>query len=69
MKYFAVLLIAAATYFFLARQAPVATAVQAITQAPAPGTDFLKRPLDRTHEVLTQARARADDSDAAATRR
>ena len=69
MKYIAVLLIAGATYFYLARQAPIATAVQAITQAPTPGTDFLKRPLDRTHEVLTQARARAGDSDAAATGR
>jgi len=62
MKYIAVLLIAGATYLFLARQAPVAPAVNAITQAsPAPGSDFLKRPLDRTQEVLQQARARADD--------
>ena len=61
MKYVAVILIAAGTYFFLARQAPVKQAVQAISQAPEQGTDFLKRPLDRTKEVLQQARVRADD--------
>jgi hypothetical protein len=61
MRYIAVLLVAGATYLFLARQAPVEQAVHAITQAPAPGTDFLKSPLDRTHEVLQQARAHADD--------
>jgi len=61
MKYIAVLVIAGATYLLLARQAPVAPAVNAITQAPSPGTDFLKRPIDRTKEVLQQARNRVDD--------
>ncbi|HEX4085495.1 MAG TPA: hypothetical protein VHY22_11325 [Chthoniobacteraceae bacterium] len=61
MKYAAVILIAAGTYFYLARQAPVKQAVEAVTAAPGQGTDFLKRPLDRTREVLQQARQRADD--------
>jgi hypothetical protein len=63
MKYIAVLLVAGGIYFFLARQAPVGQAVKAVAMAPAqaPGTDFLKRPLDRTQEVLRQARQRADD--------
>ena len=59
MKYIAVLVIAGATYLFLARQAPVAQAVNAITQSP--GSNILKRPLDRTQQVLQQARTRADD--------
>jgi len=59
MKYIAVILIAGATYLYLAHNTPVAQAVNAIT--PTPGTDFLKRPLDRTQEVLQQARTRADD--------
>ena len=61
MKYIAVLVIAGATYLFLAHQAPVGPAVKAVTQAPEAGTDFLKRPLDRTQEVLQQAKVRADD--------
>jgi len=60
MKYIAVILVAGATYLFLAHQAPVGQAVKAVTQ-PTPGTDFLKQPLDRTHEVLDQARTRAND--------
>ena len=61
MKYIAVLVIAGATYLFLARQAPVAQAVNAITQSPGSGSNILKRPLDRTQQVLQQARTRADD--------
>ncbi len=61
MKYIAVLVIAGASYFYLARQAPVGQAVNAITDTRTPGADFLKRPLDRTQEVLQQARVRADD--------
>ncbi|MGA3169869.1 MAG: hypothetical protein ABSE62_02545 [Chthoniobacteraceae bacterium] len=61
MRYIAVLLIAGATYLYLAHQAPVKQAVDAVTQSPTPGTDFLKAPLDRTHEVLDQARNRAAD--------
>lgn len=59
MKYIAVLLLAGGTYLAFAQHAAVAPAVVAI--APAPGSDFLKRPLDRTQEVLRQARTRADD--------
>jgi len=61
MKYIAVLLIAGAAYFALARHAPMAPAPDVATPAAAPGSDFLKRPLDRTREVLQQARTRADD--------
>jgi hypothetical protein len=61
MKYIAVILVAGATYLILARQAPVGQAVNAIAQPAAPGTDFLKAPLDRTQQVLQQARVRADD--------
>ena len=63
MKYIAVLLIAGATYLYLARQAPVAQAVRAIAPAPesTPGTDFLKRPIDRTQEVLKPVRANTED--------
>ena len=59
MKYIALLVIAGAVYLFLAHQAPISQAVNAL--APKPGTDFLKQPLDRTQEVLQQARVRADD--------
>jgi hypothetical protein len=59
VKYIAATLIAGLAYLYLAHQAPVTQAVSAV--APAPGSDFLKRPLDRTHEVLQQARTRADD--------
>jgi len=61
MKYIAAIFVAGVVYLVLARQAPVAQAVHAITQAPSPGTDYFKQPLDRTHEVLDQARKRADD--------
>lgn len=64
MKYLAVIVVAGATYLYLAHKTPVGQAVNAITQSPqayTPGTDFLKRPLDRTQEVLQQARVRAND--------
>lgn len=35
------------------RMAPTAA-----TGSPTPGTDFLKRPIDRTHEVLNQVKQR-----------
>lgn len=63
MKYIAVIILAVAIYLFLKPQsqiAPSATDTVA-TQAPSPRTDFLKRPIDRTNEVLQQARNRADD--------
>jgi hypothetical protein len=57
MKYIAALVLAGGAYLFLARPAPVSP--------PAPGqsagSDFLKDPLDRTHEVLKQARTRTQD--------
>ena len=77
MKYLFLLATVGAGYFFLLHQAPVAPAVQAVTQqeaaplttgprgntepvpaAPAPHTDYLKRPIDRTKEVLGQVAAR-----------
>jgi hypothetical protein len=59
MKYIAVLLVAGTVYLVLARPAPVASAAH--SRASAAGSDFLKEPLDRTHEVLDQARSRAKD--------
>jgi hypothetical protein len=59
MKYIAVLVIAGGVYLTLARPAHVAPA--AGTDTSTPGTDFLKAPLDRTHEVLNQAHTRAQD--------
>jgi hypothetical protein len=69
MKYLLVFLLAGATYLALARHAPVTQGVHAITEEPkaaaaqagTPGSNFLKRPIDRTEEVLKQARSRADD--------
>jgi hypothetical protein len=62
MKYIAVLLVAGAAYFILAHHAPVAPAANAsIAQPYEPGSDFLKRPIDRTQDVLKQARTRAED--------
>jgi len=78
MKYLLILATVGAGYFFLLHKAPVAPAVQAVTQqeaaplttgprgntepaagsAPAPHTDYLKRPIDRTKEVLGQVAAR-----------
>ncbi len=59
MKYIAVLLVAGGVYLYLGRPAPVKTGASSPPEAT--GTDFLKAPLDRTHEVLKQARGRADD--------
>ena len=61
MKYLAVIVIAGAVYVYLARQAPVGQAVSAVVQTSTPGSDFLKRPLDRTQEVLKTAREQAKD--------
>jgi hypothetical protein len=61
MKYIAALLVAGGVYAMIAHKVPVKAAVPAASDASAPGTDFLKRPLDRTHEVLDQAHARAQD--------
>ena len=66
MKYIAALLVAGGVYLTLARPMPVAPGgatpgASAQSDDSTPGTDFLKRPLDRTHEVLKQARTRAQD--------
>lgn len=70
MKYLALLAAVAVIYFVLARRTPVTevkeamaqTEVQPLTQGPravaAPATSALKRPLDRTHAVLDQVKAR-----------
>jgi len=80
MKYLFLLATVGAGYFFLLHKAPVAPAVQAVTQqeaaplttgprgntdpapaaaaAPAPQSNYLKRPIDRTREVLGQVAAR-----------
>jgi hypothetical protein len=59
MKYIAVLLVAGAAYLLLAR--PMTPAGGRASSGSTPGSDFLKAPLDRTHEVLDQARTRASD--------
>jgi hypothetical protein len=65
MKYIAVLLVAGGVYLTLARPVlvPASGATPGASQSDdsAAGTDFLKAPLDRTHEVLKQARTRAQD--------
>jgi hypothetical protein len=71
MRYLALLAVVAIVYFVLARRAPVAdvkeamaqTEVQPLTRgprevAPVPATSSIKRPLDRTHAVLDQVKAR-----------
>jgi hypothetical protein len=73
MKYVVLLIIVVAVYFFLVRKAPVAPVVKEITQqdaapltsgpksppvAASPGTNALKRPIDRTKEVLNQVKQR-----------
>ena len=68
MKYFIALLIAGGLYFVCFRTAPVGAVTKTMTEAPAAPTttaaahnasspqhsNALKRPLDRTHEVLGQ---------------
>ena len=70
MKYVFLLAAVAVIYFFLSRHAPVAPVAEAVTQkevaslttggrdVPPPASNFLKRPLDRTHAVLNQAKQR-----------
>ena len=66
MKIIALLIAIACVYFYFARQTPVAEVAQTVTgqeltplatgpkdATPAP-TNSLKRPIDRTHEVLGQ---------------
>jgi hypothetical protein len=76
MKYLLILATVGAGYFFLLHKAPVAPAVEAVTQqeaaplstgprgntepatASAPQSNSLKRPIDRTKEVLGQVAGR-----------
>lgn len=75
MKYLGLLVAAAIIYFILAREAPVEQVKEAIVQTeaapltqggrdPAPSAgSTLKRPLDRTHEVLDKVKARNGDGE------
>jgi hypothetical protein len=68
MKYVLILAAVAVIYFFLSREAPVAPVAEAVVQkevaplttggrdVPPPASNFLKRPLDRTHAVLDQVK-------------
>jgi hypothetical protein len=69
MKYVFLLTAVLAVYCILTRSAPVKPAVQAVTQQeaaplttgprdPSPASSSLKKPFDRTHEVLDQVRQR-----------
>jgi hypothetical protein len=74
MKYVFLLIMVALVYLFLVRKAPVAPVVKEITQqeaaplttgpanapapAPAQSSNSLKRPIDRTKEVLNQVKQR-----------
>jgi hypothetical protein len=62
MKYIAVLLVAGGVYVMLSHhRAPVSPEATDQSAAATPGTDWLKEPLDRTHEVLDQAKTRTKD--------
>ena len=70
MKYLALLAVVAVIYFVLGRHAPVAEVQEAIAQSevkpltqgnreiPSTASNSLKRPFDRTHDVLDQVKAR-----------
>ena len=74
MKFILLIVIVLAVYFFLVRHAPVKPVAKEVTGKEAqplstggqaqssPGqSNFLKRPLDRTHEVLDQVKKRNGD--------
>jgi hypothetical protein len=75
MKYLGLLAALVIIYFILARETPVAQVKEAIAQTeaaplttgsrePAPSAgSSLKRPLDRTHEVLETVKARNGDGE------
>jgi hypothetical protein len=75
MKYLGLFVVLVIIYVVLARQAPVAQVKDAIVQTevapltqggrePAPTAGAtLKRPLDRTHEVLANVKARNGDGE------
>lgn len=71
MKYVLLVVAVLAVYYFLGRSAPMKPVAQAASgqeaaalatgprePAPAATTNALKRPLDRTHEVLGQVQQR-----------
>jgi hypothetical protein len=67
MRYFLTFIIAGNFYLFACRQDPTAAVVQKPSPSaqPAPTTsanNFIKRPLDRTHSVLDQARKQRDEN-------
>jgi hypothetical protein len=63
MKYIAAMLVSGGVYVLVAHHSLVKQPAKPTesAQVDAPGTDFLKAPLDRTHAVLDQAHARAQD--------
>ena len=75
MKYLALLVTLVVIYLVLARQTPVAEVKEAMVQSevvplsqgakdPAlPANSSLKRPIDRTNEVLSQVKARNGDGE------
>ena len=63
MKYLSFVALISAAYFIYAptekKTAPVTTVSAAASPSPAAAsTDYLKRPLDRTHEVLGQIKVK-----------
>ena len=70
MKYLALLAALAVIYLVLARESPLDRVQEAVTQTEAapltqgsrepalPPTSALKRPIDRTHQVLDAVKAR-----------
>jgi hypothetical protein len=75
MKYLALLAAVAVIYFILARESPLDQVQEAVTQAeaapltqgprdPAPASSTaLRRPLDRTHQVLETVKTRNGDGE------
>jgi len=61
MKYIFLIAIVAIVYVVLFRHAPVAEVKQAVKQEDS-GIN-LKRPIDRTHEVLDQVKKRNGDGE------
>jgi hypothetical protein len=59
MKYVYLLAAVALVYFILIRHSPVAKVTDAITHPESADTTInLKRPIDRTNEVLEQVKSR-----------
>jgi len=65
MKYIAVLFVAGGIFALLAHHSTQMPSLNIPgsdqSDSATPGTDFLKAPLDRTHEVMNQAKTRAQD--------